>query len=522
MGRPDLILGDPNKINNNGRLFKEFLLRHPNLKVVNSLSSCQGLITRRCQTVNKLEDSVIDFFVVCDRVYNFIDKMIIDEDRKYCLTNYHRRKGKKGPIESDHNPMILYLNVAYSKMIQERVEMYNLKNLDGQKLFNEITSVTNNLSNCFGNGKPLNEQIKAWEQTFAISQSFKKIRITNYKKLSVSDQLMNERQQLRGRLKIETDSQSLEQIRTLIQSVEDKLSNLMAEENVKKVRDNLSSLSNTDGTMAVSGIWKIKKKIFPKHSKSLPVSKKGPGGRLVSSPEELKELNLSTYKHRLRHRPMKPEFEQLKNWKEELCFKRLKLVKSMQFEPWTNQDLEKVLISLKNNKSRDPYSLINEIFKPGVIGSDLQSSLLLMLNRIKAEFSIPELMELVNIISIYKGKGEKNDLQSDRGIFILNIIRSIMMKLIYNQEYETIDSNMSDSNIGARKDKNIRNHIFILNGIINEAIKSKKKAVDIQILDYRQCFDSMWLEECINDLYDSGVQNPNLALIYEANGKWQL
>ena len=89
--------------------------------------------------------------------------------------------------------------------------------------------------------------------------------------------------------------------------------------------------------------------------------------------------------------------------------------------------------------------------------------------------------------------------------------------MIYNQEYETIDSNMSDSNIGARRGRNIRNHIFILNGIINDVIKSKDKAVDIGILDYRQCFDSMWLEECINDLYDSGVQNPNLALIYEAN-----
>jgi hypothetical protein len=41
--------------------------------------------------------------------------------------------------------------------------------------------------------------------------------------------------------------------------------------------------------------------------------------------------------------------------------------------------------------------------------------------------------------------------------------------------------------------------------------------VDIQFLDYHQCFDSMWLEECVNDLYDSGVKNPNLALIYEAN-----
>ena len=111
----------------------------------------------------------------------------------------------------------------------------------------------------------------------------------------------------------------------------------------------------------------------------------------------------------------------------------------------------KVLRSLKNNKCRDPHSLINELFKPGVIGSDLQESLLLMFNRIKLEFDIPEMMQFANIISIYKGKGEKNGLQSDRGIFIMNIFRSIMMKIVYNQEYETIDSKMSDSNIGARK-----------------------------------------------------------------------
>ena len=27
----------------------------------------------------------------------------------------------------------------------------------------------------------------------------------------------------------------------------------------------------------------------------------------------------------------------------------------------------------------------------------------------------------------------------------------------------------------------------------------------------------MWLEEVINDLYESGLSNPNLAVIYEAN-----
>ena len=123
------------------------------------------------------------------------------------------------------------------------------------------------------------------------------------------------------------------------------------------------------------------------------------------------------------------------------------------FQPWVEKDLKKVLQSLKINKSRDPHSLINEIFNPGVIGSDLFNSLIMMYNGIKLEFEIPDILQLANIISIYKGKGEKTCLESDRGIFIINIFRSILMKLIYNDEYANIDDNMSDSNIGARKNK---------------------------------------------------------------------
>ena len=59
------------------------------------------------------------------------------------------------------------------------------------------------------------------------------------------------------------------------------------------------------------------------------------------------------------------------------------------------------------------------------------------------------------------------------------------MKLIYN------DSNMSDSNVGARRNKDIRNHIFVINGIICDVLSSnKKKPIDILIRDYRQCFNS--------------------------------
>ena len=107
----------------------------------------------------------------------------------------------------------------------------------------------------------------------------------------------------------------------------------------------------------------------------------------------------------------------------------------------------------------------------------------MLINKSKKELFIPSLMQLADIVAIYKGKGDKLSFENDRGIFILNIVRSIMMKNIYADKYDTIDKKMSDSNVGARKRKNIRNHLFVLNGIINDAINSKDKCLDIIIVD---------------------------------------
>ena len=45
------------------------------------------------------------------------------------------------------------------------------------------------------------------------------------------------------------------------------------------------------------------------------------------------------------------------------------------------------------------------------------------------------------------------DLNNDRGIFILAVLRKIMDKLLYLEEYPELEKSMSNSNIGARKDK---------------------------------------------------------------------
>ena len=111
---------------------------------------------------------------------------------------------------------------------------------------------------------------------------------------------------------------------------------------------------------------------------------------------------------------------------------------------------------MKTNKTRDPNGLINELFRPPVIGKDLLYSILDLVNGVKKEFFVPEQMRLANITTIYKKKGSRQNLENDRGIFTLSIFRKIIDRLIYRDKFSLIDSGMTDSNIGARRDKNIK------------------------------------------------------------------
>ena len=114
---------------------------------------------------------------------------------------------------------------------------------------------------------------------------------------------------------------------------------------------------------------------------------------------------------------MKKGYEEMKFLKEYLCSIRLELCSLSKSSPITRQKLDKVLKNLKKNKASDPHGLINELFHINAIGDDLKESLFLLYKRMKEDLIIPEVMEFVNITSIYKGKGLKNDLNNKRGMF---------------------------------------------------------------------------------------------------------
>ena len=177
-------------------------------------------------------------------------------------------------------------------------------------------------------------------------------------------------------------------------------------------------------------------------------------------------MYIDEYVHRLRHREIKASFETLKGLKEDLWERRFEILSRMKSQDWTTDDVQKVLTKLKGNKCRDPLGFVNELFKPGVCGPDLVEAITLLANGSKNEVTTPSMLKPTNISTIFKNKGSRFDLVNDRGIFNMVVFRRIIDRLIYDDKYECIDKNMSSSNVGGRKGRNIRNHLFVIYGVI--------------------------------------------------------
>ena len=149
---PDWIKGDPHEITANGKILAEILERQ-DLIVINGLNKkCFGTITRKRNTNKVKEESVIDFVIGCEEMVDMVASLVIDEERKYVLTKYQKTKKGVKIQESDHNSLITQVNGVWNKKRNmKKVEIYNLKDVEGLKKFKEMTSKTNFFSEDFQN-----------------------------------------------------------------------------------------------------------------------------------------------------------------------------------------------------------------------------------------------------------------------------------------------------------------------------------------------------------------------------------
>ena len=90
------------------------------------------------------------------------------------------------------------------------------------------------------------------------------------------------------------------------------------------------------------------------------------------------------------------------------------------------------------------------------------------------------------------------------------------MKLVYNSIISKIESNLTSSNIGARKNKAPRDHLFVLYSVINETLRSKDTTpLDLVFLDIADCSNSLRLQRTLLDLHSNGIESGLLNVIHK-------
>lgn len=147
--------------------------------VVNGTELCTGVITRYRQTTLRTEESVLDYFIVCEKFFTYVTGMIVDEARRFSLTKFCTKNGRKSVKVSDHNTLILNLNIRWnsSEKINNREEIFNFRNTEQFQRFEMLTESDDDLKNCFKDCTDVNKAADKWLKILnnLIKKSFKKV-----------------------------------------------------------------------------------------------------------------------------------------------------------------------------------------------------------------------------------------------------------------------------------------------------------------------------------------------------------
>ena len=499
------IPNDTHDISPNGRLLANILDRHA-LIVANGSTKCTGRITRKRVTKDRTEESSIDLVIISTDLDSQFKSLIIDEERKHVLTKIRKTKNGTVKKESDHNVLLTEFEVTIDVNNNHKVELYNIKNLECQQIFKKYTSNTKMLSSVFDSDDNLNVLTNRFIKKLdgCIKHSFKKVRVSNNKP-SGANKLYDRMRELKG----QHDEESKNELEDVIEAIA-----AHAEGNYKKVVTELNTMNPEGGKINTQQFWKLKKKICPK-SRDPPAAMFSSKGDILTNKKDIEERAVEVYTDRLKPNTIVEHLKSYEETENKLCELRLKISKLNKTKPWTLEDLEQVIKDLGKDKSRDAIGHANELLK--CAGCDLKLAVLRLMNHIKSNHELPEVLQYCNITSLYKHKGSHKDFNNYRGVFRVTVLRSVLDRLIYNDSYSTIDEHLTDGNVGARKNRNIRDNLFVLGAVINSVINGKEPPIQVQVQDVEKCFDKLWLEATTNALFDAGLNNDMLNILYLEN-----
>ena len=512
-GKIKQLNGITTSASSNGELIVN-MMNNYHLKAMNHHPSCVGMWTHENRkSGDPLEKSILDYVLVNDKLYQTAVDIQIDESLLFTPFYVKNKNTTKQTKQfTDHNAISVTFKInllndesntakraqngwkitekglkKFQEITESGESFFESKSIPLQFQYDQFEKALNEkMSQCFlkKKNKPLPDlQTESWYRKF--TSYLLKIAKTGKVQKKVSKHLL------------------------------DHLSVLNEQKTQKKRADRIKAVVDTlspDDCFNPNGFWKLKKSLNPKASESSSVID---GGVEVFSDEAIVEAYRKEFVSRLSPREISPDLKNFQELSNTLVEQLIAYhAENQSLPPYSPEELEKAINSFKNKKRKATGTdlLPAEILCHG--GNWIFSNVLGLCNRIKETVSVPSQFNNLSITTLHK-KGSQKLLINKRGIFLSIIMSKLNERLVKNR----IEKNLDTVNIlqaGARSERSPADSHFLIRGIIDHA-KYVNKPVYLSMYDYRQCFDSLWLQDSILSLWKLGVDNEMLSLIWKLN-----
>ena len=492
------ILGE--EISRNGKYLLK-TIEENNLTIMNKSSKCKGKITRM-NTQKETEFSAIDFVIATETMERWIKEILIDKD------GLHKLKGRN---ETDHNTIIIGLeltNVEKTKVpkrttwnMRASEEKWNEYRLE---LSRRQPRINRHLMN---KNQTMNRRYRLiyGEIESAARRTTGKTTIREGSSFRTSKELQHlrkEKRNLKNQIRQETDDGHRKRLILEYKAMEIKVRTKLQLERKEQAKVKLQKIIKDKSK---NNLCKEIKRVSRDPSADAMVLKDSNGIRHFT-PDGIKECTANYYEDLYKKKPVKyhPYHQQLEQniimYKNDRQFEDLRIN-----QPPTIHEITEIINAKKNGKSMTDIK--NEMLKrPGVTMIEIIHPLI---TAIMNDETIIDEFNTGHITSLFKGKGDQEELKNYRGITTSSGIGAIMDSLLDRRIQSIVPFTQAQG--GGRRGASTCDHLFIMRAIIDVSIKEK-----------RQTFVTFY---DVTKAYDNADNNDMLAILWEKGFKgkaWRL
>ena len=519
-GSIPIILGDLNAkllkaedkivaVSGNGQLLQE-LLRTYDLHVFNFHPLAEGHFTRIRLKNNVVETSLLDYMISTKAVFDSISFFAVDEEK--VETPFRTIKLRKGikTVYSDHCTLSATLHIPHETMKETPAKRWIITQ-DGLDKFRQLTEspffqVEEGLGVDFVYAKCMNKLKETMGKCFRE----KEVKSNNdtYYESNVGKVVKQLRKYgKKGKAQRTISNSYIEMIKQI-------QAETVHQQNILKLQEAYQNLTE-NGKFSSNCFWKMCKSINRKQTdnkSSIIIN----GNTEIFGDIAIINAYKEEFSYRLRNRNINENLEEYQKSLELLVSLYLEHASAVRSQDnFTLEELADIIEKLARKKAPGQDGITTELLKAA--GTGLHQALLDIFNYMKNNIVVPHQWEQVLVTTIYKGKGTKKELVNYRGIFLTSVLCKIFEKLIQSR-INIILQEVSRFQAGATTNRSPADQLFLLRGALDHMIYLKR-TVYITFYDYKQAFDSLWLKDCILSLWDLGIRDSYLPLIYKLNEK---